>query len=400
VKELDNSLRWFVRPTFSMLSGEAKLYNRYATGMVIEAGHFLLRRRSILRRFRGRIFAVDPRTPAFQCRPDMAVDPRTDKIRTSYLKLAARHGGPIWQRFSHLEPARPSDMCKSSCESTAISLIDLQKSARPSVILAPYFVVEGPDDPWVQVNRCMFEAARRAEDGTVYMPLAFQSSLLADLGRLDRLCEMYMESCAPGYAVWPVGLNEMNASAEELVGLAHVLGKLPSGSLALYGGYFTMLLCALNRQSFSSGPCFYERRDMKIAPPLEFRPRCRYYLPPLYQKVDPVSAVVFYRLISEMGLDPRLCPACLRNVTDEDFDGIAGMPELDVFEHNLIARKDEIEALRASPDPALKAEEGFRWAVSHRSSFPHFRSLRYLKTWTMALERIRSLAGRPSRKRY
>lgn len=373
-----------------MLSGEPKLYNRYADGLLIEAGHFLLRKRSLLRGFRGRIFALDPRTPAFQCKPAMAVDPRTDKIRTSYLRLAARHGGPIWHRFSRLEPVKPEDISRSSCETIASGLIDLQKAAGPEVLLPPYFAVEGPQDPWIQVNRWMFEAACGAEDGAVYMPFAIHSSLLADRDQLDRVSETYLELGAPGYAVWPVGLNEMGASAEELDGLAHLLGSLPSRSFTLYGGYFTMLLCALNRQSFSSGPCFYERRDMMIAPPLEFRPRCRYYLPPLYQKVDPVSAVVFYRLISDMGMDPRLCPACLRNLGNGGFDGIAGMPDLDIFEHNLMAKRDEIEVFKACPDPALKAEEGFLWLVSHRASFPHFRSLRYVKTWVKALERIRS----------
>jgi len=390
VKEPGNSLQWYVRPTFSMLSGEPRLYNRYADGLVIEAGHFLLRKRSLMRRFRGRIFALDPRTPAFQCKAAMAVDPRTEKIRTSYLRLAARHGGPIWHRFSRLEPVKPEDMSRSSCETIALGMVDLQKAARASVLLSPYFVVEGPQDPWVQVNRWMFEATSGAEDGTAYMPIAFRSSLLADRKSLDQVCGPYLELGAPGYAVWPAGLNEMSASAEELDGLAHVLGMFPERSFVLYGGYFTMLLCALNRQSFSSGPCFYERRDIKIAPPLEFRPRCRYYLPPLYEKVDPVSAVVFYRLISDMGIDPRLCPACLRNLGDGGFDGIAAMPDLDIFEHNLMTRRDEIEVLKACPDPALKAEEGFRWLVSHRSSFPHFRSLRYVKTWIKVLERIRS----------
>ena len=374
-----------------MLSGEPRLYSKFSDGVIVEGGHFLVRRRSLLRLFRGQIVALDPRTPAFQGMPQMAVDPRTEKIRSTYLKLAASHGGPIWRRFSHLEAIKPRDFAKPSCELIASRLMDLQRPTESDLLLPPYFIFQDIHDAWLQVSLCMYESMHDLSDGMpLYLPVAFDHQLLQDKEGISRVCELLSTLQPEGYAVWPVGLDERRAPVEELEGLNFLLKSLPGPSLLLYAGYFSMLLCALNGSSFSNGPCFYEKRDITIAPPLHFRPKCGYYLPELFQKVGPVSAVVFYRLLSDMGIDPSLCPACLRNLNGGGFDGIASMPDLDVFEHNLMARSEEIKSFKSSTDPLYGAIKDLRWVIENRKSFSQFLSLRYVETWLNVLERIYS----------
>ncbi len=374
-----------------MLSGEPRLYTRFADGMIVEGGHFLLRRRSLLRAFRGRIFAVDPRTPAFQASPRMAVDPRTERIRSSYLNLAASHGEPVLTKFSRLQPVTPEDFRPPTLESTAAGVIHMEKIARPSALLPPYFALRSARDRWVKINLAFHRlTVGMAENLPVLLPIAFDHELLEDRRELDRICDIFLGPSADACAIWPVGLDETRASVGELVGLYTLLKRLPESSLLLYAGYLSMFLCLLTGRSFSNGPCFYEKRDLSIAPPLEFRPRCRYYIPELHQKLDPVTAVVFYRTLSEMGCFNSFCAACSRNMNGGNLDGIGSMPDLDIFEHNLIVKETEARSLLRSPDPIELADEDLRWVLSHTQTFSRFRSMRYIKTWTKVLQEIRT----------
>jgi hypothetical protein len=248
-----------------MLSGESRLYSEFADGIVIEAGHFLMRKRSLLSMFAGQITVLDTRTPAFQGVPEAALDPRTQRIRTSYLRLAACHGGPIWRRFSHLEPVKPADLTRSACKQVASNALDLQASVKPSLLLPPYFAFARFDDPWLPVNKTLFDSMCELADGLpVYLPIAFDHSLLEDARAVEQICEIVSDAGAEGCAVWPVGLDEMSASAQELAAMGRLLQMLPHPSVLLYAGYFSMLLCAENGSSFSSGPCFYEKPRYRI----------------------------------------------------------------------------------------------------------------------------------------
>jgi hypothetical protein len=161
-------------------------------------------------------------------------------------------------------------------------------------LLPPYFAFARFDDPWLPVNKTLFDSMCELADGLpVYLPVAFDHSLLEDPRAVEQICEIVSDAGAEGCAVWPVGLDEMNASAQELAAMGRLLQMLPHPSVLLYAGYFSTLLCAENGSSFSSGPCFYEKRDIVIAPRLEFRPRCRYYLRDLHLRVNPLSAVAF-----------------------------------------------------------------------------------------------------------
>jgi hypothetical protein len=92
-----------------------------------------------------------------------------------------------------------------------------------------------------------------------------------------------------------------------------------------------------------------------------------------------------------MDVDPPLCPVCRRNLSNgEDFDGIARMPDLDVYQHNLIARREEIESMKLAEDPLGQALESFSWLVSNRTCLSKFRSVKYAEVWVRALEELRA----------
>ena len=141
-----------------MLSGEPALYRRFSDGLILEAGHLLLRRRYLLRNFSRGIHSVDPRTPAFQTAPTSTLDPRTKRVRTSYLRLASAHGGPIWKHFSRLDPVKPRHFTRQACISMAAKVLELQSSVHTRIVLPPYFAFKSMDDGWLAVNARMYEA--------------------------------------------------------------------------------------------------------------------------------------------------------------------------------------------------------------------------------------------------
>jgi len=374
-----------------MLTGEAKLYIRFTDGVLIEGGHFLTRTNSLLRLFAHQIIALDPRTPAFQCLPRTAVDPRTDRIRSTYLRLAEAHGGPVWKRFSHLAPLRPRDFKPRSYEEVTQRIGLLQAKINCPLAIPPYFAFSSPEDPWVSVNLRMFEAMKGVSDGEeLLLPIALTSELLADENALLEVVDAFSAVKTDGFAIWPIGLDEIHASVQQLMGLHLLLTALPGPSILLYAGYFSMVLCALTGSSFSNGPCFYEKRGLNLAPPLEFRPKCRYYLSQFRQRVDPVTAVIFYRVLSSLGMRPSLCPACQRNIDGEGLDNLVAMPDLDIFEHNLALRRHEIEDLRSARDPLEDFLGTLRWLLSNKRVLSRFRPLSYARRWMEALKLIQA----------
>ncbi|MBU7004062.1 MAG: hypothetical protein HXS50_00750 [Theionarchaea archaeon] len=391
MKAKDGSLNWFARPTFSMLTGEPGLYSRYSDGIILEASHFLLRKRSLLRFFHGKIFAIDPRTPIFQAMNRCFYDQRTERIRTSYLKLAKLHGEPFVGKFLEDIPVSPEDFSPDVCKRISSEVMELENSADPQILLPPYFVIEGSSDPWFEVGLRIYEEMS-AYASNVYLPLAISRQLLGDIDGLKSICHELSRKDIPGFAIWPVGFDEFNSTLSELMGLEYLLDSLPETRVLLYAGYFSILLCAITGASFSNGPCFHEKRDMTIAPPLEFRPRCRYYLPLLRQKVDPVAALVFYRTLADLGIRPGLCEACERNTLGNGYEGIAEMPEIDIYEHNFISRRREVDELSNSRDPFDLGLEDLRSLLDIQKDLSHFRSMKHLTTWIDALEKLSTKA--------
>jgi hypothetical protein len=372
-----------------MLSGEPRLYSRYGDGVIVEAGHFLLRRKHLSRVLKGEIVAMDPRTPVFQGTPGTVVKPGTDTLRSSYLKLARTHGGPIWKRMSNLNPLRPSDMSDGSCGEIANRLYDLNLKAGCQILLSPYFYFQDLEDPWAVLNLDLFEATMdRCDREPVLMVLAFDHRLLAQKAKLMELKDLVAGEAADGYAIWPVGLDETSATPETLYGLAVLTIELNKPCLLLYAGYISMLVAAITGAWFSNGVCFYERRELEVAQPLNFRPSCGYYLRRLRQRVDPVTAVVFYRMLRHLDLEPSFCSACDRNIDGNGFEGIATMPDLDLLEHNLIARRREMEAMSSSSDILTECLVKMNWVLKHKERLSRIRRLGFFETWYRTVRRL------------
>ena len=281
------------------------------------------------------------------------------------------------------------DIDPDACRRLASQVMDFELTANPKILLPPYFAIESSKDPWLPINMMIYrEMCSLGGTPDVYFPLAIGREILGDGKELQAICGMASDIDAPGFAIWPVGFDEFHSTAQELKGLAHLLGSLTGNKILLYAGYFSILLCAITGASFSNGPCFFEKRDIGISPPLEFRPRCRYYFPLVHQKVDPVAAVVLYDNLHYRGIRPKLCEACRRNIFDEGYEGIAGMPDIDIFEHNFINRRSEVDRFRASRDPIKLGLEDLRSIKTIEDDLSRFRSMKYISTWFEALENL------------
>ena len=389
-------LRWLARPTFSMANGQPQLYNEFCDGVVLEAGHVLLRRRYLLRSFHKTVFTVDPRTPAFQGRFDNMVDPKTERIRSSYLRLARLHGEAIWKHFKHGEPPAPRDFSKGSCMRMAENLLELEIDSGAKEIMPPYFAFSSPTDGWMDATLCLYEAMDRLTGGkTVYLPLAFDHRLLGRADSVDLLIDTILDSGTRFTAIWPVDLNELRATAPQLVGLSYLVQSLGIDVLLMYGGFISRVLSAAFSVSLAAGPCFFERRGLDVSPPLEFMPKCGYYLPQLKASVDATLVAAFYEVLQSMNLDPDLCRACSRNAGAENLDGLVKMPATDIFEHNLLTKRREIIEMSLGRDPVGDALAMLSWIDENRSSFARIHGLGHVKRWMAALSSIDSNYKRP-----
>jgi len=383
------ALRWFSRPTFSMTSGQPQLYRELSDGVVLEAGHLLLRRRYFLRCFDGSVFAVDPRTPAFQGRFDNMVDPRTERIRSSYLKLARLHGEAVWKRFKRMEAPSPRHFGKESCRTMVENLLELELDSGAQALIPPYFAFSAPTDGWMDLTLRLYDAMEGASRTIeLYLPLAFDHELLSREEFLDLLIDTVQDLEPRGTAIWPVGLNESAATPEELVGLSYLIRSLSGDVLLMYGGFFSRVLSAAFSASLAAGPCFFERRGLDVSPPLEFMPKCRYYVPELKMTLDPTLSVSFYEVLEAMDVDPDLCRACLRYVDGNGLEGLAEMADIDVFEHNLLTKRQELVHMSLCNDPVADALERLLWIDRNRRFFSPIHGLGHVKRWIAALSSI------------
>jgi hypothetical protein len=62
------------------------------------------------------------------------------------------------------------------------------------------------------------------------------------------------------------------------------------------------------------------------------------------------------------------------------------MPEIDIYEHNFITRRREVDELRDCTDPINLGLGNLRALVAIQKDLSHFRSMKHLASWIQALE--------------
>lgn len=242
-------------------------------------------------------FVIDPRFPLFQ--------QRLEEPKLSHLALAELLGdrklvttnedrdvsyfdddkieriATAWVRFNQSYRTEQSTKFSKYAKRLGRDLTPEQASG-PQRILAPYFSVSGPDDPWWSTACKMLEVTRSVPDRSlpVTRVVATQSTV-ALAAVLDGIAPE--ELC-----VWVSGLSELNSSAADLALYAETVRescRQGHSIFALYGGFFAVLLASLGLSGVAHGIGYGEHREWRELP-RSGPPPARFYLPSVHRYVS------------------------------------------------------------------------------------------------------------------
>jgi hypothetical protein len=167
-----------------------------------------------------------------------------------------------------------------------------EDSSGPENVLPPYFVANGPDDPWWDVSVRLWQASlAQTEKKNLVRVVAAQSA--AALGPL-------LSDIADDYAaIWVSDLNELDVSFLGLEALVDYGKAIKSASdrsnlFALYGGFFSVLLGQFGLSGSSHGIGYGESRNW-VELPSSGPPPARYYLPRAHRYISQDLALLFWR---------------------------------------------------------------------------------------------------------
>jgi hypothetical protein len=151
----------------------------------------------------------------------------------------------------------------------------------PTYILAPYFIAEGPEDPWWDVSARLYEEAARVAPSDTCVRVVAVTSPLA----LGRLLDTLDDERA---VIWVSGLQELETPPEVLAEYARVVAaseERDQDLFALYGGFFSVLLASFGLDGQSHGVGYGEYRSW-LELPQSGPPPARYYLPRAHRYVS------------------------------------------------------------------------------------------------------------------
>lgn len=204
------------------------------------------------------------------------------------------------------------DIGKYVAYSLDVNLEDASQ-IRPKFLVAPYFHLDVYDKEfgeWLKINKKLITYAKHQGEAYLATPIFGQivisrETLLSEEG-LQAVIDSYSDSICDGFTVWVDGLDEHDASADELTQFVKLLKGLKSKSnkktYNLYGSYFSVLLThkSLNLlNGVSHGLEYGESRQ--VFPVGGGIPTSKYYMFPLHKRLDFTQA--FYLLKHHNVLD-------------------------------------------------------------------------------------------------
>lgn len=211
----------------------------------------------------------------------------------------------------------------------------------PELIVAPYFVALNGRDEWWRLSSDLFE--RCVEASTT---LGVVRVVAVD--RVQYLGACLNELAEGNYMVWVSGLNELDASADDLGVYSRTIAHSTRQGKALaclYGGFFSVLLGCTGLSGSSHGVGFGENRQWRELPQ-SGPPPARYYVPAVHRYIGQEDADELFGIDSDLiGCDCGIC---------------GGQPPLtldyhDLMKHSVLCRSREI-AEWASLSPAAAAD--------------------------------------------
>jgi hypothetical protein len=252
----------------------------------------------------------------------------------------------------------------------------------PELILAPYFVAKGKDDPWWDRSKQLFLETCSAADDVDCARVTAAEDVYA-------LNELLTDVPAENLAVWVSGLDEYKATVDEL---ATYRAALTAGSahghhiFALYGAFFSVLQASVGLDGAAHGVGFSEHRDWRELPQ-SGAPVARYYMPRWHRYVPVDFAQTLWVL--DRSLCECVCPHCNEQQPN-------AMSYHDLMKHSVWSRQKEIDewavepAIKTAAD-ALGTEYGESLEkISNLSLLPAVRTraldlISHLPRWAAAL---------------
>ena len=186
------------------------------------------------------------------------------------------------------------DMSKYLIYNMKSSLADIEQ-LHPKFLIAPYFyldVVNPEFYDWLKINISCVSIARKNANKFGNLPIFAQIVLskntLLDKAAIQEIIKAYSSCECDGLTVWIDGLDEHDATFNQLNCFVELLkGFRGKPVLNMYGGFFSILLTheSINLlHGVSHGMEYGESRD--VYPVGGGIPVSKYYLMPLHQRTD------------------------------------------------------------------------------------------------------------------
>ena len=204
------------------------------------------------------------------------------------------------------------DMSKYLIYDTGSSLTDIAQ-LHPKFLIAPYFYLDITDPDfhgWLNINRKCISIAKKNADQygnlPVFAQIVLSQECLLDATAIQKIKTAYSQCECDGFTIWVDGLDEHEATLEQLKCFVELLKNIKGKPIYnMYGGFFSILLThkSINLlNGVSHGLEYGENRA--VYPVGGGIPVSKYYLMPLHQRADFTKA--FYLLKHNNVLDTSL----------------------------------------------------------------------------------------------
>lgn len=241
-------------------------------------------------------YVIDPRFPLFQQRlpsakqshlalaellDDSALVQSTDPLPTSFTTNRLSDLATKWVEFNLGFATAANKTFDKYAERLGEPIPQPKDAQKPETILAPYFAVSGPADPWWTNSKALFDFTKVAADGHP----CHRVVCATDASSLDPLLK---DIGVEDVVIWVSGLQETRAPLQDLSVYRQAIEGAAArgqGLFALYGGFFSVLLGSFGLQGAAHGVGFSEHRDWRelprsgAAPPRYYVRRIHGYLP-------------------------------------------------------------------------------------------------------------------------
>lgn len=269
-------------------------------------------------------FMIDPMAYVFAQDPASLL--KEDELRQSYTQLVESYGG-VLPAIAGKRPLKPRDLSNVNSLGAAgrkfvdnvlayeLGAIERGESAQkrisdylqmlgeaaetpelaPESLVPPYFYATSLEDEWYSVSLQMAEHAASSRKKAEVLPvICLSDRVLADESAARQVVSDYGQF--PSVLVWISDLDETKCSREQLIAYGRFVEQLAARGampMALYGGYFSLVLSCVGLRRVSSGISYGESKGVSRqatggGPPL------RYYVPRAHAKVVMANAITFY----------------------------------------------------------------------------------------------------------